>query len=660
MRLFIFLTGLFLTITASSQKKLALIVAIGEYPANSGCPPIASLNDVKYIKSALKKNLFAEKDIDTLKNNKATKAGIIKGLDALINKATKNDIVVIHFACHGQQIQDQPTTALGKDEADGYDEALLAYDAKARYNPMSYRGENHLRDDELGIKLTAIRNKIGINGSLLVLIDACHSGTASRADEFTVSRGEPVPFPDPENPIDSLISLSSTEEESTFIGKESDTVANMVVISGSGPHQKNFQTRVGEEDVGSLSFAFAKAIDDLPPGSDYLTLFQKIKARIQADHPAQLPLIEGKTNQIVFSGKYAEKQDKIILKQGVRDIPFSGDTVFTIEKGTLHNIAQGSACKIYLLNSKEPFTEGKIIRAGNFFSIGISAKPLKKQEAYEVKMEELNYGDFSASIMIKTRDQLARSLLLEKHLKDLIKPYRFLSLSNNADMMIDLQADKNGTVKINLVDISDSVHWEKQITGDTLTKEDARDLLYAIKNAIRVRYLRGMSDGGDLAAGISAEIFPRDSSVTITSELVLQANDRYVLKIKNNSDHTLYYTIINIMPDNKAKVLIPGPDQFAGDYTIRGKDEKQIRLRVDAEPALGRELFKIIVSKQELDIRNIFARKATRANLLSFEEALNDMFKDNNDAGATRAEISNVSVEEIGIVTVGFTVKNRK
>jgi len=170
----------------------------------------------------------------------------------------------------------------------------------------------------------------------------------------------------------------------------------------------------------------------------------------------------------------------------VRDIPFSGDTVSTIEKGTLHNIAQASTCKIYLLNNKEPFTEGKIIRAGNFFSIGISAKPLKKQEAYEVKMEELNYGDFSASIMIKTRDQFPRSILLEKHLKDLIKPYRFLTLSNNADMMIDMQADKNGTVKINLVDISDSVHWEKRVIGDTLTNEDAEDLLYAIKNAIRV------------------------------------------------------------------------------------------------------------------------------------------------------------------------------
>lgn len=660
MKLFILLTGLLITLAATAQKKWALIVAIGEYPPNSGCPPIASLNDVKYIKAALKKNLFTENSIDTLKNSQATKAAILNSLDALIRKSAKGDIVVIHFACHGQQIQDQPTVAQGKDEADGYDEALLAYDAKARYNPSTYRGQNHLRDDDLGKKLSAIRNKIGMDGSLLVLIDACHSGTASRADEFTVSRGEPVPFPDPENPLDSLVAASGVDEEIAFLGKESDTVSNMVVISGSGPHQKNFQTKVGEEDVGSLSYAFAKAIDELPAGSDYNTLFQKIKARIQADHPAQLPLIEGKTNQVVFSGKFIEKQDKIILKQGVKDIPFSRDTVFTIEKGTLHNITSGLDCKIYLLNSNEVFSTGKIVRAGVFFSIGISAKPLKKGEAYEVKIDEVNYGNFSTTLFIKNRQEKAESVALEKQIKNFIRPYRFISLADKADMMLEIQTKPDGLTNLNLVDISDSIHWTRQvIKGDTLTRQDGEGLVYAIKNAIRIRYLRSLSDGGNLASGLSADIFPRDSSIAVVPELVLHAGDRYVLKIKNTSDHTLYYSIINIMPDNKAKLLIPGADQFAGDFTIRGKDEKQIRLRVDAQPAIGKEVFKIIVSRQELDIRSIFERKATRSNMLSFEDALNDMFKDSNDNQSTRSDISNVNIEEIGIITVGFTVRKK-
>lgn len=221
----------FLIITGSifSQNKLAMIVAVGEYAPGSKIPPIASVNDVKYIKAALKKNGFQEKNIDTLINAKATKAAIIKRLTLLAEKAKRNDIVFIHFACHGQQIRDQKTIELGKDEDDGYDEALLPYDAKARYSPTGYKGEKHLRDDDLYPKLISIRQKIGVQGSLLVLLDACHSGTVC-SESFATSRGEPVPFPDPENPLDPDINLSVAESRQGFFETMADSISNMVFL----------------------------------------------------------------------------------------------------------------------------------------------------------------------------------------------------------------------------------------------------------------------------------------------------------------------------------------------------------------------------------------------------------------------------------------------
>src|SRR5690606_14348519 len=91
---------LFFSCKVFSQNKLALIVAVGDYPPSSKIKPIASVNDIKYIKAALLKNGFTEKNIDTLINSQATKAGILKSLDQLDEKAKKNDIVVIHFSCH--------------------------------------------------------------------------------------------------------------------------------------------------------------------------------------------------------------------------------------------------------------------------------------------------------------------------------------------------------------------------------------------------------------------------------------------------------------------------------------------------------------------------------------------------------------------------------
>ena len=108
--LFFFVSGSF------AQEKRALIVAIGNYNPESKIPAIASLNDIKYLKAALHKNNFKDQYIDTLVDEQATMLGITKALDALIAKSKLNDIVVVHFSCHGQQIRDQISKELGKDE----------------------------------------------------------------------------------------------------------------------------------------------------------------------------------------------------------------------------------------------------------------------------------------------------------------------------------------------------------------------------------------------------------------------------------------------------------------------------------------------------------------------------------------------------------------
>jgi hypothetical protein len=667
---------LLLPVLCSSQVKRALLVAVGNYPANSGCPAIASVNDLRYIRETLKKRDFADINIAELKDSKATKAAIINALDALAKKSRRKDIIVVSFGCHGQQIRDQRTVALGKDEADGYDESLLPYDARSQYNPgmNGYKGENHLRDDELGKKLAAIRNAIGPDGSLLVLLDACHSGSGTRDDdEFAVYRGEPVPFPDPDQPADSLISLSGAMDENSFIGKESDTVSNMVVISGSGPNQKNYQTidpSVDPKDprrkVGSLTYAFAKAMTELPADADYQLLFDKIRAKIQADHPMQLPMIEGKANQKIFSGQYLPAQDRIMLKQGVRDLDFRGDSVFTIDKGVLENIRVGTVCKIYIAGSKVFFADAIIRKTGSFASIGVSSKPLNKAEAYEVKIDAVNYGAFTASLLIKARDiKNPKSKLLEKQVQHILQPYQFLSLDKDADMMIDLAPAADGSVSMRLVDINDSVQWAKQVAAaDTLSENDARELLGSIKNRIRVNYLRSLPDGGDLSAKASVKIYSRDNPGEVKSELVLKSQEKYSIRIDHAFDAVMYYTIIDILPDNKVKVLIPDAGEDPKEYQLRGEGFREIKLKTDKQAIPGREVFKIILSKEPLDIKSILERKSTRSSpdhtMLSFEEAMDDMFKDSGDQRATRAEISDVKAEEIGILTVGFTVKKEK
>jgi hypothetical protein len=64
---------------------------------------------------------------------------------------------------------------------------------RAQPTAPAYRGEKHIRDDQVGKWLDSLSRKVGASGSILVCIDACHSGTATRSQQLGVVRGDPSP-----------------------------------------------------------------------------------------------------------------------------------------------------------------------------------------------------------------------------------------------------------------------------------------------------------------------------------------------------------------------------------------------------------------------------------------------------------------------------------
>lgn len=165
----------FLSVQLSAQTKRALVIGLGEQ-ADKSWAKINGDKDVPYVQNMLQNAGY--KDVRTLVNKQATKAGIISAFKKLTSQCTAGDMVYIHFSGHGQLVTD-----INGDEQDGWDEAWIPYDAYLKYGRKD-RGEKHLIDDELNTLLTAIRNKIGDRGKLLVVVDACHSGDSSRGDNI--------------------------------------------------------------------------------------------------------------------------------------------------------------------------------------------------------------------------------------------------------------------------------------------------------------------------------------------------------------------------------------------------------------------------------------------------------------------------------------------
>lgn len=107
----------------------------------------------------------------------ATLSAVKEGLtDWLRTGVTADDRVLIYFSTHGDQFTD-----VSGDEDDGFDEALILYDLAAVTGP----GGTHaltgiLLDDDLGRALAAIPSR-----QVLVIVDACHSGTMTRTVDFS-------------------------------------------------------------------------------------------------------------------------------------------------------------------------------------------------------------------------------------------------------------------------------------------------------------------------------------------------------------------------------------------------------------------------------------------------------------------------------------------
>ena len=264
----------------SAQTKRAIVIGIGAYPAESGWCKIHGDNDVPLIASMLGSKGFAAKNIQCLINDNATKKGIISSFNLLIRQAQPKDVIYIHFSTHGQQVTD-----LDGDEDDGLDEAIIPFDARKDYVKGVYEGKNHLIDDELNIYLEKIRKQIGKDGSLLVVIDACHSGDATRGDrsdnDSLVIRG-----------TNDIFKLEGSKSTHSQMRRELE----WVVFSASQSYQNNYEYKLNGEYFGSLSYAIKLAFNELSEKSsfsDFFSLIQSKRTNMNVARYPQRPMIDG-------------------------------------------------------------------------------------------------------------------------------------------------------------------------------------------------------------------------------------------------------------------------------------------------------------------------------------------------------------------------------
>lgn len=238
--------------TVLAQRKRAFMVGISHYDtALTGYQwnNINGVEDVNLLCSVLKKQGFST---TALLDEQASYNSIVRHIEQFTNSTKKGDIVYLHFSTHGQPVED-----INGDEDDGWDESIVPIDAYKIYKKGIYEGKRHLIDDQLNAMVKKLRQRIGPYGFLYVVIDACHAGTASRANDDAV-RGTYVGFT-----YSNKVFKPSKNKKSHYRIEASSKLSNVMFIEACRPDQVNTEIKVGGKRYGPLSYNIAQTLSSV-------------------------------------------------------------------------------------------------------------------------------------------------------------------------------------------------------------------------------------------------------------------------------------------------------------------------------------------------------------------------------------------------------------
>ena len=275
----VLILSLALPLRVHGQVKHALLVGISKYEnrdvqsEDDEWKDIHGTNDVQMITPILKRQGFKTK---TLCNREATAQRIRKELKALAQRVKVGDMVYFHFSCHGQPVED-----LDGDEEDGWDEAIVPYDAQMKYVKGKYEGNSHILDDELHSYLQQMRKAVGKAGFVCVVIDACHAGGSSRGDEEDTEeafcRGTKRGFSATDKPYRPRINALGH-----FTIPNSPDLSHIAILEACRSYQSNYEIKQDGKYYGPLSFYVTKTLE-ISAISPSLTWILEIKRMMDAD-----------------------------------------------------------------------------------------------------------------------------------------------------------------------------------------------------------------------------------------------------------------------------------------------------------------------------------------------------------------------------------------
>lgn len=238
---------------SGAPVRRALLIGINKYV---NVPPLqGSLNDVNTMRQVLISHLgFLPQHVTTVTDEAATRDGIFAALERLVRDARPQDIVYVHYSGHGSQVQDFN----GDEKDDRLDETLI---------PQNGRGGNvpDITDDELDEIFSRLQAR-----SALIVLDSCHSGTATRGVELQTRSVPP----------DTRLALyqKATPQTRGIVPLMTD---RYILMTGAAAHQPALDGPVDGRYHGLFTYALSRSLGVSGPGATPREVFSGIERELK-------------------------------------------------------------------------------------------------------------------------------------------------------------------------------------------------------------------------------------------------------------------------------------------------------------------------------------------------------------------------------------------
>lgn len=564
------------------------------YPRLSGC-----VRDIRAVKTFLEHDLQLPHEhifLLTATNTSAseppepreqwpTYEHIIAAFQSITELAQQGDQVYIHYSGHGGRT---PTLLPEQKGEHGLDEALVPLD-------IGNSTERYVRDIELSDLLRQMVEKGLI---VTVVLDSCHSGSATRGPSEDAVRGLDI-IDTTSRPMQSLVASKEILAQTWQRVSEGGTrgvalgsgwlpeVKDYVLLAACRANESAYEHRFdGSGKHGVLTYWFLHLLRQLGTQITYKQLHDQIVARIHSEFVQQTPQLQGDATRLVFNVEHNEQPYAV----NVMRVDLAQQRVL-LNTGQSQVVRQGAQFEIYppgiidftLVNTRQALVEITEVGATDSWSHIIAAfsSELIVQGAQAVL---INPGAIRLRRTVRSARQeqiptiVAQDRALEQVERAILQYGKnFVSLAGSHDTTdYQVAVTPKGNYEIwdpagvPIVNLRPALHVAKNGAAEQVVQRlvhltkyrnvqqlDNADVFSPLRGKLIVE-LVGKQEAYDPVDRPEPQPFDDPGNTPI-----IKPGEWTFLRIKNTSRHVLNVTVLDLGPDWSIKQIYPSPQDTA-------------------------------------------------------------------------------------------------